>query len=610
MSFAFIFSGGPVTIVWSMAAAAVLTLGLIYMVICWRQRYMLSGFVFLILSLSVVAMAGMELGMMRAPSVADYLAFQRWYHVPIWLTFVALAWFAPSYFAHGHNGFLYGAVALRTLSLILHVYFPQGINFRHVDHLHEIRMLGDIVMVAHGTTNPWILVAQLSFLLVFMYGVHVALASWWNNDRRIVVAMAICLAVLVAGGLLQTVLIFWVSMELPMMASVLYFLLIIVMGAGLIDDVVKSRRFSIALDRERNMIASVFDNAPGLMAIWRPDGYMVRWSRMVAQTTGLSPEQIRQRHALDWVAGDDRGRLAAAMEKAYREGYAEDRFDICTADGHTIPLLLSGVPVLVDNQPHLVSFGIDLRDINRLEGEVARQQRVLAQANRLSLMSSIASSITHEINQPLTASLANAECSHRLLGQDPLPIDQIRVCISDIIAETIRAGKIINNLRSFITHSPATSEVINLNDLIASVVPLVLREARLRSIQLATLLAPYEVTIHGDAIQIKQLILNLLLHGLDGVEPGPDDQRTVHVSTRKDANRVIRLHVRYRSRPIPGELMPSLFEPIGPSARNEPLTSLPICRLIAEKHGGKICADYEPGTQIFSMIVDFFSPIS
>ena len=581
---------GPVTVLWSMIVATVLTLGIIYALVKYLERDFAAGFVYLLLALSIMAMAGIELVMMRTQNPATYGLLQRWHHVPTWTTFISLAWFAKNYFPHIRPTLVYMAVVTRTVSLIINFYSPVNINYRSISHLAQIEFLGDVISVAKGVPNPWMALAQLSFLLVLIYSIQSALLARQSKAFKQALVISFCLFALVSGGLVHIVFMFWLSVDLPMTASPYYLAVAVAMGVGLINDVVASRRAALALDHERSMITTVFENAPGLMTIWRQDGTIVRWSNKVAQVSGLTAEQIRRRQSIDWVPEKDRPRLIEAIMKTFVEGYAEDRYDLLLANGETAPFFLSAVPVTLDQKPHLIVYGLDMRETNRLESEVERQQRILAHANRVSMMGALATSITHEINQPLTSILANAECNERLMDGAPAKLDQMRLCTRDIISECRRAGQIVNNLRAFMTQSSADREVMDLNELVASVIRLVNREAGLRHIEIVTSLSSGSMPVKGDPVQLRQMVLNLVMNGLDAVENTQTTTRRIRVITSRGKPDVAVLEVAGPGCGLPNESLAGLFDPAIITTMEGAGVGLPVARMIVEAHGGKIHA--------------------
>src|SRR5216110_25362 len=208
-----------ITIVWSMNAAACLTLAGIYLLVWCKQR---ESWVYLAFSFSAVggaALTAFELALVRAQTVEQYGAVLRWAQLPIWAVVVSLVIFVRLYFRAGRPWLAWSVCGLRTLALILNFVFVPNLSYRQITGLRQVSWCGgETVSVPVGVTNPWILVAQLSLVLLVIFFVDATITAWRRGDRQraLVVGGALIFFSTIAIG--QVVLVVWGVIQLPFLA--------------------------------------------------------------------------------------------------------------------------------------------------------------------------------------------------------------------------------------------------------------------------------------------------------------------------------------------------------------------------------------------------------
>ena len=156
-----------------------------------------------------------------------------------------------------------------------------------------------------------------------------------------------------------------------------------------------------------------------------------------------------------------------------------------------------------------------------------QQRNELAHVARVSTMGQLASSLAHELNQPLGAILRNAEAAELFL-QDPSPdLDEVRAILADIRKDDQRAGAVIDRMRALMKRREVERRLLDLNLLAGEVVTLVRPDAEMRQVRLALETDPALPPVHGDRVQLQQVLLNLLLNAMDAVSDNPPAERRV-----------------------------------------------------------------------------------
>ncbi|AUX42361.1 hypothetical protein SOCE26_037910 [Sorangium cellulosum] len=219
----------------------------------------------------------------------------------------------------------------------------------------------------------------------------------------------------------------------------------------------------------------------------------------------------------------------------------------------------------------------------------------LARLNEVSAMSELASSLAHELNQPLAAILSNAQAALRLLAHIPPDIAEARAALEDIVADDRRAGKVIQRMRAALREGAVGVAAQDVNELVREVVRLVSSAARLAGATVRAELAPGLPRVVADGIQLQQVILHLLGNALDAVSRCPPDARLVVVRTRAADGGRVELSVEDSGEGVPPEDLERIFEPFFTTKTQRLGVGLSISRSIVEAHGGRLWAECSPG---------------
>jgi len=219
----------------------------------------------------------------------------------------------------------------------------------------------------------------------------------------------------------------------------------------------------------------------------------------------------------------------------------------------------------------------------------------LAHMNMISAMGEVAASVAHELNQPLTAVLSNAQAARRLLTGNSVGASELREILDDIIEQDKRAGDVIQGMRRILKKDQFEWVTLDIRALVTDVVHLLAHQAAWHGVLLLTEFATGQLKVRGDRIQLQQVILNLVLNGIEASRgEGPARRRCVSIVTRPEG-KMLRLSVRDSGTGIPPDADERLFEPFFTTKRNGLGMGLSISRSIIELHRGEIRARNVPG---------------
>jgi PAS domain S-box-containing protein len=247
-------------------------------------------------------------------------------------------------------------------------------------------------------------------------------------------------------------------------------------------------------------------------------------------------------------------------------------------------------------------IGQDITDRKHAE----EAERGLAEASRLALLGELTASIAHEINQPLGAILSNTDAAEMLLDSGPHHLGEVRAILNDIRREDLRASDVIHHTRRLLQRRPMDTQILAVNDVVADALRFVGPDARRRGVSLEAHLDKSLPPVHGDRVSLEQVIVNLLLNGMEAMARQPDSRRRVTVRTGIDSGETVEVQVADTGHGIPREILPRLFESFVTTRQDGVGLGLSISRSIIEAHGGRIQAENNPDG---GATIRFFLPI-
>lgn len=247
-------------------------------------------------------------------------------------------------------------------------------------------------------------------------------------------------------------------------------------------------------------------------------------------------------------------------------------------------LLMQQVQLIAETFAHALS-----RRQGELETQRLRQE--LTHIGRVSAMGELTASLAHELNQPLTAILSNAQAAQRLLAVDVIDLDEVREILSDIVADDKRAAAVIQRLRVLLKKGDLDFATLDLNEVVGEVAWVVRNDALLRNVSLSLDLAPGLPSVVGDRVQLQQVVLNLVLNGLEALRPASAGARTLVIRTARDGAAAVTVTVRDSGTGIDVNDTDRIFQPLYTTKAEGLGMGLAIARTIVGAHGGRLVAE-------------------
>ncbi len=347
-----------------------------------------------------------------------------------------------------------------------------------------------------------------------------------------------------------------------------------------------------------------FDALADFMRDWEywksPAGDLLFCSPACERITGYGPQRFLVEPSLinKIVLPED----AALWREHRREtrtrfGPHQLQFRIRRADGEVRWIDHNCQPVMDEGGTFLGLRGSnrDVTAAKHAELETQRLRENLARITRTTTLDQLAASLAHELRQPLTAILSNAEAAERFLAMKPPEIGEVSEALQDIIINGERAGQVISRLRELCRKAGQERTRLAVNQLIEDTLALLRSELILRQVSCRLELAPGLPEVAADRIQLQQVLMNLILNGMDAMQAREPGVRELVITTGAQAPGEIQTSVADAGTGIQPESASHLFEPFFTTKESGMGMGLAICQAIIATHGGRLWGENNPG---------------
>ena len=374
---------------------------------------------------------------------------------------------------------------------------------------------------------------------------------------------------------------------------------------GFLRDVSERVRAEQALRSSEERLAKAFRSSPDAIAITRQeDDRLLEVNDTWEKLFGYTRDAVMGRTPVDlglWGPTDrERFRRLIHTEQRVRDF----EVDLRTRTGSIRAVVLGADIHEMGGEPCVITFTRDLTEQRRAEAEAQQQRLEVAHLSRVAMLGELSGSLAHELNQPLTAILANARAAQRLLRLSSPDLAELRDILEDIAEDDRRAGEVIARLRAFLRKGEVQPGHLDLNEAVTEVLRLVHSDLIQRRVTVDARLAAALPAVFADRVQLQQVLLNLLLNACDAMAADTRREKRVTIQTAETTTGEVELSVADRGTGIPPDEMERVFEPFVTSKPHGLGLGLAICRSIVTAHGGRLWAENnEDGGATFNLVL-------
>ncbi|MET1754530.1 PAS domain S-box protein [Novosphingobium sp. RD2P27] len=369
--------------------------------------------------------------------------------------------------------------------------------------------------------------------------------------------------------------------------------------AVVVRDITDKRANDVALQTSENHLRSILSTVPDAMIVIDERGFIQSFSAAAERLFGYDAGEVVGSNVSVLMPSPDRERHDGYLERYLKTGerriigigrvvFAQRR------DGSTFPMELSVGEATGEGQRLFTGFVRDITERQRTQKQLEELQSELIHVARVSAMGTMASTLAHELNQPITAVVNYVEAVRDLLvNADAEDLLMIREALADAAGEAMRAGHIVRRLRDFVARGEVEKTVEKLPLLITEAAAFGLMGASEKSIDTRFDMDHDAADVLVDKIQIQQVLVNLVRNAVEAM--GHSKERVLTVSTGPDQAGFVRVTVSDTGPGVAAEVAAQLFTAFVSTKTDGMGLGLSICRTIVEANGGHIWMEPRPG---------------
>jgi two-component system sensor kinase FixL len=347
-----------------------------------------------------------------------------------------------------------------------------------------------------------------------------------------------------------------------------------------------------------NHLRSILETVPDAMVVIDESGHILSFSATAERLFGFAEAELLGENVSTLMPSPDRERHDGYLERYLRTG--EKRIigigRLVTGrrrDGTTFPMELSVGEATIGDEHIFTGFIRDLTERQDYEKRLHTVQAELAHVSRVTAMGTLATSIAHELNQPLTAIANYVETASVMLADDASPdtIGMIREALDECAKEAVRAGQIVRRLRDYISRGETERQVVSLGRLVNEASALAFVGSGTQSVDLTVRIGADDLVV-VDRVQVQQVLLNLIRNAVEAMHDQPHGRLTISAVARDTG--FVEVIVSDSGPGLAPEIAENLFAPFHSTKPTGMGVGLSISRTIVEAHDGRIWADASP----------------
>ena len=347
-------------------------------------------------------------------------------------------------------------------------------------------------------------------------------------------------------------------------------------------------------EQEQRKLASLIEHSRDFIGIASLEGDAQFLNAAGQALVGVEGDDaVRASHMREYIFAEDQEKFAQVIWPAMlRQGHWEGEMRLRHfKTGAAIPILYTifCIKETDTNRPlALATISRDITDRKRAEEDLRQAQAELAHVSRVMTMGALTASIAHEINQPLAAIVNNANACRRLLTSQPPDMEEVWLAVAEIVQSATRAAEVIARVRNLLNKKTVARDRVDINEVILEVLALLPGELEKNRISTSTDLHPNLAPVSGDRIQLQQVILNLVMNGIEAMISVTDRPRRLLIRSQPHESGNVLVVVQDTGSGLNPSDTAHIFDAFFTTKPAGMGMGLSICRSIVEAHGGHL----------------------
>ena len=363
-------------------------------------------------------------------------------------------------------------------------------------------------------------------------------------------------------------------------------------GVAFVLDLTERKVAEAALRESEEQWKAVFENNPTMYFMLDPTGTILSVNPFGAQQLGYTTDELIGRPVEILFHEDDRDYALRSASKCLEHFGRTASWELrkIRKNGDMLWVRETARAMLIKNRPVVLVVCEDITEGKRAAEALRETQMQLTHANRVATMGQLTASIAHEVNQPIAATVANAQAALRWLAAEPPNMDEVRQALGRIVRDGDRAGAVVGRVRALIKGAPPRDDRVEINGAIREVIDITRDEAMKSGVVVQTELVEGLPLIRGNRVELQQVILNLIVNALEAMSGMSEGSRELRIGARTTGSGDVLVAVCDSGLGLAQADLEHLFKAFYTTKPSGLGLGLSICRSIIEAHGGRLWA--------------------